>query len=174
MESRRIFFSSPGPTKEMEKIYSSSYEGKIEGLSPRLCCSPVSTRGHGTGSIPERAGRCLPAPHGEGRTALTAKCLLHPAPRRAAGRSISRIPQGCWQPEPPAASPEPRTVPEPDAACSSHWGLGGPRHCRQPSAAQPRGMGSWVCPSEPAQDAAGAASNPPSPPPAACALPVGF
>lgn len=120
---RTVFFPSSRPTKEVENNNSSSSQGKIQGLSLRLCSSPVPTRGHGTGSIPGRAGRCRPEPRGKGRTALSAKCLPRPAPRRAAGRSIPRIPPGCWQPEPLAASPEPRGVLEPDAASSPHWEL---------------------------------------------------
>lgn len=129
VESRRIFFffsfleASKGGGKKVIRVLT---KGKTEGLSQRLCSSPVPPRGHGTGSIPERAGRCLPAPRGEGRTALSAECLPRPAPRRAAGRSIPPILPGCWQPEPPDTSPEPRTVPEPDAACSPRWGSGLP------------------------------------------------
>lgn len=57
------------------------------------------------GEHPGKGWALLPAPHGKAGTALSAKCLPRPAPRRAAGTSIPRILPGCWQPEPPAASP---------------------------------------------------------------------
>lgn len=169
VESRRIFFffsfleASKGGGKKVIRVLT---KGKIEGLSQRLCSSPVPPRGHGTGSIPERAGRCLPAPRGEGRTALSAECLPRPAPRRAAGRSIPPILPGCWQPEPPDTSPEPRTVPEPVHPAGDRGSpsplpaLGGDGEPGLPLRAGP---GCWR---------SGSSFSSRSPP--TCALPVGF
>lgn len=148
-----FFFSSSRPTKEVEKNYSSSYEGKIEELSPRLCSSPVPTGGHGTGSIPERAGRCCQRPTGkQGQPFRPNVCPVRlPGELRARRSHGSCRDAGSPSPRPPLPVPERCPSPTQPVHPTGESGLPVTTGSARPSRG---GMGSWVCPSEPAQDAA--------------------
>lgn len=139
VESRRtsFFFLPRGQQRRWKKNYSSSYEGKIEGLSQRLCSSPVPPRGHGIGSIPERTDSpfCrMPAPSGS-----PASCG-RVDPEDPAGMLAARAPGHLSRA--PSGARARRSLFTP-------LGLGAPHHRGQLWA----GMASQVCPSELAQDA---------------------
>lgn len=164
MESRRtFFFFSPEADKGGgKKIYSSSYQGNIEGLTPRRWWH---VGGHWAGSIPERAGPCMPSPSGRTGRSFGYGCPFKlPIP---GGRSSQPTLLGCWQlgpRPPPPAQPGRQEAPSRvvHAPHSSRCRLGAfssPRAALGGPAALSSAGVKLVRVPEPARDAAGAASS---------------
>lgn len=102
MESRRTFFfffpeADKGGGKKKKKLFE-FLRGENRKANREALQLPVPTRGHRPGSIPGRAGPCLPAPHGPDGPFFWA--IPAPSSRSPPGGARSQSPPGCLPPQP--------------------------------------------------------------------------